>query len=55
MALLSQHLPDHPEQLVDVALALRQLHPVREAHTHVTDAENPFRRTVNDQGDEPAR
>jgi len=37
------------------AVVVRKLHPVREADTNVTDAEYPFRRTVNDQGDEPAR
>lgn len=52
---LPQHLPDHSEQLADVALALRQLHPVREPDTHVADAEASFRHSVYDQRDEPAR
>ena len=55
MAPLSKHLPDHAEQLADVALALRQLHTVREPHTHVADAEAYFRHSVHDQRDEPAR
>ena len=55
MAPLSKHLPDHAEQLADVALALRQLHTVREPHTHVADAGASFRHSVHDQRDEPAR
>lgn len=56
MAPLSKHLPDHAEQLADVALALRQLHTVREPDTHVADAEGLLRAAaVNDKRDEPAR
>lgn len=55
MAPLSKHLPDPAEQLADVALALRQLHTVREPHTHVADAGASFRHSVYDQRDEPAR
>lgn len=55
MAPLSKHLPDHAEQLADVALALRQIHTIREPHTHVADAEASFRHSVYDQRDEPAR
>ena len=56
MAPLSKHLPDHAEQLADVVLALRQLHTVREPHTHVADAGGLLRAAaVNDKRDEPAR
>ena len=55
MAPLSKHLPDHAEQLADVTVALRQLHPVREPDTHVADAGASFRHSVHDQRDEPAR
>lgn len=56
MTPLSKHLPDHAEQLADVALALRQLHTVREPDTHVTDAGGLLRAAaVYDQRDEPAR
>lgn len=55
MTPLSKHLPDHAELLVDVALALRQLHTVREPDTHVADAGASFRHSVHDQRDEPAR
>lgn len=36
---LSQQLPDHPNKFVEAPLALRQLHSVREAHSHVPDSE----------------
>lgn len=52
---ISKHLPDHAEQIVDVALAMRQLYPVREAHTDFTDADGVFGCPVYDQRDEPAR
>ena len=56
MAPLSKHLPDHAEQLADVALALRQLHTAREPDTHIADAEGLLRAAaVNDKRDEPAR
>jgi len=55
MAPLSKHLPDHAEQLADVSLSLRQIHTVREPHTHVADAGASFRHSVYDQRDEPAR
>lgn len=55
MAPLSKHLPDHAEQLADVSLSLRQIHTVREPHTHVADAGASFRHSVYDQRDEPVR
>lgn len=53
MALL-EHLPNHPQKLADVALALRELHPVRESDAHLGDAEATVRGSVHHKRDEPS-
>ena len=51
---LREHLPDHPQKLVYVALALGELHPVRESDAHLGDAEATVRGSVHHKRDEPS-